>query len=141
MTRKGGDLYYSPDRPEWHRRPRVRRWLLIALMLVLLVPAVLLALVSYQLRQMSRNVADLGARYRKVERGMSMTAVQTIMGKSGAPARGPWHAAWDTERLSDDEAKRITSALCYTAPDFPIPAFVMITFDGDGKVVGKQIDD
>ena len=129
---------YSPDRPPWHRRAAVRRWLLVALVLVLLVPAVWAGVGLARVHRMKRNLADLDARYRRVERGMTMAEVPAVMGSPGRPQAGPWFAAWDDDPLDPGEAKRITSAIRYYAPTPFVGVTFEFQFDQDGKLVGKH---
>jgi hypothetical protein len=129
---------YSPDRPHWSQRAAARRWLLAVLLLVLLVPAVWVGAALFRVHRMKRNLADLDARYRRVERGMTVAEVQAVMGSGGRPQPGPWFAAWDDDPLDPGEATRITSALRYYAPTPFVGVDFEVQFDKDGRVVGKN---
>ena len=131
-------LDYSPDPVPWRRRARVRRWLLVAGVLVLLVPTVFLAVISYQLNGMRRNLDALDAGYQRVERGMTVVQVQTLMRSNGTPHTGHSFPAWDDEPLDPAEAKRIATTLRYHGPRPLMPVIFEFTFDQDGKVVGKH---
>jgi len=131
-------LDYSPNPVPWLRRARVRRWLLVAGVLGLLVPTLFLAVISYQLNGMRRNLDALDARYQRVERGMTVVQVQTLMRSNGTPHTGPSFPAWDDEPLDPAEAERITTMLRYHGPRPLIPVIFEFTFDQAGKVVGKH---
>jgi hypothetical protein len=112
--------------------------LLAALVLVLLVPAVALGVGLFRVYKMKQHLADLDARYRRVERGMTVAEVQAVMGSNGTPSSGPWFAAWDDDLLDEAEAKRITSGLSYFAPNIMVGVAFEFQFDQDGKLVGKH---
>ena len=135
------ELNYSPDLVPWHRRRRVRQWLLAILVIMLLVPATAFALVTYHFHRMRRNVADMGIRYRQIQRGMTLAEARAVMGGNGTALAAPQcPAVWDRETLSDEEAARIRGGTYYAAPNLVLPSEFVITFDGDGRVVGKWCD-
>ena len=132
------DLDYSATRPPWFRRRRLRRWLLVGAAVLVAVPLVPLSCGYYYIRRAHAEVADLDARFGRIDRGMSMAEVRAIMGGGGIPASGSRFPAWGDQPLSDWEAKRIVGALQYPAPSSVFPTVFEVTFDRDGKVVGKH---
>lgn len=47
---------------------------------------------------------------------------------------------WDTDRLTDAEAKRQTECIryCVRVPAYYIPVCFYFSFDQEGKIIGKQ---
>jgi hypothetical protein len=116
----------------------VRRWLLVALAVVLAVPALGSGVALLRVHRMGRDLADADARYRRVERGMTGAEVRAVMGSPGTPGPGPGFPAWDDDPLGEVEAKRIASVLRYHVPHPMIDVEFEFQFDQDGKVVGKH---
>jgi hypothetical protein len=131
-------LAYSPVRPPWFRRRRVRKWLLIVGVVAITLPAIPLSVGWYYLRRASAELADLDARFARVQRGMSRAEVQAIMGTSGTGSPGAAFPAWEDEPLTQAEAARIAGVAQYPAPSSVFPSMFEITFDRDAKVVGKH---
>jgi hypothetical protein len=90
-----------------------------------------------------RTIRRHRASYDKVERGMTVEEVLALMGKPTADSavdpvgviRAP---CWEWEPLSDEAKTRIDRSLNYTTGTFFLPVTFAISFDRDGKVVGKH---
>ena len=133
----------TPDRSPRHGCPPVWLWpLVFVAVLIRLTGLVIVGVVAYQVHQATRAAADLDARYRQVQRGMTMSRVQAIMGASGTqhrePIAGKNFTMWDGEPLSAGERATITGALIFKPSPAYTGVFFEFTFDQDGKVVGKH---
>ncbi len=84
------------------------------------------------------RIRSLQRAYEKVERGMTVSAVKAVMGTDGRPYAGPYRAWWDDRALDDAEGRRIRSALHYRVETFLLPVTFEVTFDDNGKVVGRH---
>jgi len=129
---------YSPDRLPWYQRRTFHRWLLGVALALVAVTFLFLARVGIEVARVRREVAETDARFARVQRGMSVAQVQAVMGRGGMPTPSTYaYPAWDDERLSEDEGKRIASALRWDVKNAMLLVFE-VTFDRDGKVVGKH---
>lgn len=84
------------------------------------------------------RINQLHHRYDQVERGMSVSQVQSIMQEDGVQ-REPWGRAWwDDELLEQSEDARIRLSLWYSTQTFFLPVSFEFTFNEHGEVVGKH---
>jgi hypothetical protein len=88
-----------------------------------------------------RTIRLLEARYQKVQRGMSVEQVQTIMAYTPIRTVTDWFPAWDDEQLSSSEAGRIVFAFQYSVSTYYMPVSFEFTFDSNRQLIGRHIYD
>jgi hypothetical protein len=92
------------------------------------------------------TVGQLRERYAQTQSGMSVAQVKALMARTEddwrlTPPAEYGMTFWDEDRLSEEETKRITSAIRYTVPTFFMPVIFEFTFDAEGRLVGRHIYD
>jgi len=93
---------------------------------------------GYWLGLPNKRIAMLQTRYEQVAPGMSFDQVIRLMGREGMQEYDGAGAWWNDARLAPNEDLRIRRAIRYPTQTFFLPVTFEISFDANGKVVGRH---
>jgi HAMP domain-containing protein len=105
--------------------------LLVSAALLFFAASVYIAWPMVQLRKMSQA-------YQRVQRGMMIDEVKTIMGRAETPGIDLAVEWFEWEHLSWDEVKTIKTQAHYQVPTLFLPVTFGFAFDAEGKLIGKH---
>ena len=106
--------------------------------IIVTVIAFIVGVVWYWLASTSHSIRQLDAKFSQIQQGMSTNEVTALLGPHGVWRTQDLVGWWDHRRLEESDQVRIRLGVRYAVETFILPVTFEVTFDANGKTVGRH---